>query len=86
MSLQSFTPCYDGPVDSGPRRDVRRGDAVGRLSEVARHASELVFRRPVLLVHRPALRAHSGRVPGVHEVASVRHVSEETVARYRRET
>ena len=71
MSLQSFTPRHDGPVGSAPRRDERRGDAVGRPSEAARHTSELVPCRPVLLVHRPALRAHAGRVPGVHEEYSL---------------
>jgi hypothetical protein len=67
VSPRFFTPRYDGPVDSGPRRDVCRGDAVGRPSEAARHASELVPRRSVLLVHCPARGTGARCVPGVHK-------------------
>ena len=45
MSPHLSTPRYDGRVDSVPRRDVRRGDAAGRPSEAARHASEFIPRR-----------------------------------------
>lgn len=60
-----FTVRCDGPVDSSPRRDVDRSDAVRRSSETAGGASKLIPPRPVRPGHSSARWTCAGRVPGI---------------------